>query len=824
MGVVYMVLCGFAVVVVGSDDIVVSRRELQAATAGPPSGRRGCRSGACGELNANLSLALAECRGTVAPSVAPLTPGPTASLTTVCEGAGAFAVGDSACLRLGRQRFGGTTNSEVCRVSGPRLFVEFTKCFYNCSCDARVCDSTVAPTATDSSMLSTVRTHPELTTLFGQIKRLGFESTIQSLSEGTLFAPKNSAFEALNLETINLGDLSLILLNHVGVVTILEADMADYFRIGVGTLADDVLTVTPGTPIEIGEAFPGTDKASIVEADILSQSAIGVTHVIDRILRPSVLTSQGLTFAPAAAPPNETPPPARTLLGEIERLAEQTTLSTLLGALQEQALAAASLNQPILMDLLDDSTSTLTLFAPTNVAFLDFENILANPPLTSWFSTFPERLDDLLHYHLVQGEVSLTEPQTLSTLLSETTIDVRLLGSQAEVVFDAGAANVESRNVKASNGVLHIIDAVLVPPSDTEAPTELPPFDIIDVANSTLNLTIFVRALRRAGLTNLLTYDPMRQRNTIMTNAPTLFNQNETRNFTTTSDDDDDLILGGNNTTFSPQDHDNRTNESHAPSFRPTVAEKIVVLELRTAFIPTNEAFLDYLQNRSLADIDTDTLADVLRFHLVDGSLRSTAFPEGETHLASLRQREESSFTLLKTIDNVQLFTSDGQGVRASILDVVASNGIIHVIDAVLLPPQRVTCNDSTAWFKKNTPWKDCLWVSHLPNKRCTVKGYDNTRASYACPAACATSCGDSTTWHKKRDPSKDCAWASLSLKRCDAKGQDNVFAIDACPVACKGSITTRRHLSTLQKKKKKRHWWQTFSPFSTKKRHGDSR
>ena len=54
--------------------------------------------------------------------------------------------------------------------------------------------------------------------------------------------------------------------------------------------------------------------------------------------------------------------------------------------------------------------------------------------------------------------------------------------------------------------------------------------------------------------------------------------------------------------------------------------------------------------------------------------------------------------------------------------DILATNGVIHALDKVLIP-----CADDAAWHKKNEPAKDCAWVSQWA-PRCNVKGEDNIR------------------------------------------------------------------------------------------------
>jgi uncharacterized surface protein with fasciclin (FAS1) repeats len=103
-----------------------------------------------------------------------------------------------------------------------------------------------------------------------------------------------------------------------------------------------------------------------------------------------------------------------------------------------------------------------------------------------------------------------------------------------------------------------------------------------------------------------------------------------------------------------------------------------------TVFAPTDAAFADLLTRLGLTKAqllaDTALLTSVLRYHVVDGLVLKADVPVG-TPIATLEPGE--SFSVDAT-----LVITDGQGGQAQIVstDVFASNGVIHVIDAVLLP------------------------------------------------------------------------------------------------------------------------------------------
>jgi uncharacterized surface protein with fasciclin (FAS1) repeats len=117
-------------------------------------------------------------------------------------------------------------------------------------------------------------------------------------------------------------------------------------------------------------------------------------------------------------------------------------------------------------DLLGTSTP-ITLFAPTNAAFDSL------PPGTVESLLLPENKDQLiaiLSYHVVVGEYSLADviKATLSGPVQLTTLSgapITVYRSKGMIMIDTpnNTARVIRPNLRASNGVIHMINAVLLP-------------------------------------------------------------------------------------------------------------------------------------------------------------------------------------------------------------------------------------------------------------------------------------------------------------------------------------------------------------------------
>ncbi|KAJ8613780.1 hypothetical protein CTAYLR_008858 [Chrysophaeum taylorii] len=95
--------------------------------------------------------------------------------------------------------------------------------------------------------------------------------------------------------------------------------------------------------------------------------------------------------------------------------------------------------------------------------------------------------------------------------------------------------------------------------------------------------------------------------------------------------------------------------------------------------------------------------------------------------------------------------------------------------------------DDDDAWQMPGDPSRNCDWVGDFRQNRCVKTGEDGTFAydgcRHSCKACAATltgSCSDSTSWYKKDDPAKDCDWVGKLLPtRCVVRGEDTTWAFE---------------------------------------------
>jgi len=272
---------------------------------------------------------------------------------------------------------------------------------------------------------------------------------------------------------------------------------------------------------------------------------------------------------------------------------EAGVFDTLLTILPEDLATALS----------DDEAGPFTVFAPTDDAFDAIAAVL--PTLTE------EEVREILELHVIAGAVSSTD--------AIAAVSARSLGAELlyfivdgdDLLVD-GAARVEDADIEASNGVIHVIDAVLLPKGT-----------IVDVAVAAATseddeeFTVLVEAVLEA----------------------------DTAVFDTLAD-----VEAGPFTVFAPTD---------------------------AAFAALPEGALEGLLENQAA------LTNVLLYHVTDaGALLASqviALVAGGPIEVEMLNGDEVTVTL----DGASVTVNDATVV---VTDILTANGVIHVIDAVLLP------------------------------------------------------------------------------------------------------------------------------------------
>ena len=150
-----------------------------------------------------------------------------------------------------------------------------------------------------------------------------------------------------------------------------------------------------------------------------------------------------------------------------EAMMEETVLD-IAAANEDFSTLAAAVEAAGLQEALSDPEATLTVFAPTNEAF---EAALASLGLTAEeLLADTETLTAILTYHVLGDVVTSsdiaaagTEEIPVETLSGEELVVA--VGDDGTVGFVDQTATITMADIEASNGVIHVIDAVLLPPS-----------------------------------------------------------------------------------------------------------------------------------------------------------------------------------------------------------------------------------------------------------------------------------------------------------------------------------------------------------------------
>jgi transforming growth factor-beta-induced protein len=233
-----------------------------------------------------------------------------------------------------------------------------------------------------------------------------------------------------------------------------------------------------------------------------------------------------------------------------------------------------------------------TVFAPTDAAFANVPADTLNALLAN-----KDALTKVLTYHVVSGEVPASKATTLSWA---DTVN----GQAARITLKDGAAYIDNAkiiktDIRTSNGIIHVIDAVILPRKD-----------IVDTAVSAGKFNTLVTAVKAAGL------------------AETLKGK-------------------GPFTVFAPSD---------------------------SAFAKLPAGTIDALLK------DKSALAGILTYHVIPGRVLAEDLPVGK------RLQVETVNGASLTVERARDGSVRIDGAKVVTADVIAGNGVIHVIDSVVIP------------------------------------------------------------------------------------------------------------------------------------------
>ena len=314
------------------------------------------------------------------------------------------------------------------------------------------------------------------------------------------------------------------------------------------------------------------------------------------------LAAGAVALVSACGGSDDPPPPP----GNLAQVATSNGFTALVAAATKAGLAPA----------LTSSTSNLTVFAPTDTAFNALATSLGFASATAMVTALDAAtLEKILQFHVLPTRKVAADLVAAGATSSQATL-YTFEGAAATLALNTAAgvkitdevlnqATVTTANVAASNGVIHVIDRVLVPPGV---------LNVVQMAQLNPAFSVLVEAVVAANLATTL---------------------------------------------------------SGAGPF--------------TVFAPTNDAFTAALTELTLTKaqlLASPGLAGILTYHAVAGNVRAAAVA-ALPKPASVTTVQGEAFTVGTTL---QITDARARVANLAATDVIASNGVIHVIDKVLLP------------------------------------------------------------------------------------------------------------------------------------------
>ena len=258
--------------------------------------------------------------------------------------------------------------------------------------------------------------------LVSALTKADLVTNLQSEGPFTVFAPTDQAFADAGIDldayttADEIGVLTDILLYHVYAGAVNAADVTDGLTVTMLNQDDVTFSVNEGT-VKVGDA-------TVTTADV--QATNGVIHVVDKVL----------------IPPTD--------------LVDIAAVATSTGA--HDSLVAALVKADLVTTV--QGEGPFTVFAPTDQAFTDAGIDLDTFTTDEQIAT----LRDILLYHVYSGTVYAADVTDGLSVTMANGDDASFTVNDG--IVKVGDATVTAADVAASNGVIHVVDKVLMPPAD----------------------------------------------------------------------------------------------------------------------------------------------------------------------------------------------------------------------------------------------------------------------------------------------------------------------------------------------------------------------
>ncbi|WP_426485853.1 fasciclin domain-containing protein [Flavobacterium sp. 2] len=301
------------------------------------------------------------------------------------------------------------------------------------------CNNDDDSSQTPQTIVSIAQANPNLSSLTAALQKADLVTTLKSSGSFTVFAPTNAAFSAFltangyaDLNAVPVPILKEILLNHVLSTKVKSTEIATGY---VKTLAKGGSSTTnnismyleknSGVDINGGKTNGG---ATVTITDIPASN--GIIHVVDGVIGLPTIVNHAIA---------------------------NKNFTTLVAALTYNPSSGFA------GILSGTASSPFTVFAPTNTAFSSF---LTETGYSGLAAIPANVLETTLKYHVVTGanvlSSSLTNGQVVSTFAGQN-FTIGLTGGAKITDANNRVSNIIATDVQCSNGVIHVIDKVLLP-------------------------------------------------------------------------------------------------------------------------------------------------------------------------------------------------------------------------------------------------------------------------------------------------------------------------------------------------------------------------
>ena len=542
----------------------------------------------------------------------------------------------------------------------------------------------------EQNLVELAQDDDRFTTLVQLILDAELEGTLSG-DEFTVFAPTNAAFDAL-FDVVDPADLSTediieILTFHVTAGTILSGDLAAQQDVEMLNEERTLVQVSAAGVLING-------SSNVIEADLVATN--GVIHAIDEVLLPSAYREPNLVDTAREA-------------GDFEillSLAEDVGLITTLKYL-----------------------GPYTAFAPNDDAFAALFAEIDPDALSS------EQVQFILTYHVIAGVPILSgdlgAQQTVDAANNE---PLYITADNGDVTVN-GSSNVIDADVTASNGVIHVVDQVLLPnaflntvevaaknynfttlvsllsqyPSlvDAVATSEITVFAPTNEAFDTLFESVDPNDLTEEQIAEVLLYHTILETQVFAGDlaAEQTVDSGSEEALYITADAEGVVVNGSANVVLADVASTNGVIHAIDSVLLPNAFLDITGIALKnynlttlvglladfdlvetlqgegkfTVFAPTNDAFDDI--SSVLPDLTNDQILSTLLYHVLGGEV--FAGDLAATQTVEMLNEQEVTITVANGTVSVE---ADGSTAVVTVADLGGTNGVIHIIDTVLIP------------------------------------------------------------------------------------------------------------------------------------------